>query len=60
MGTLPQREQPIFAARRLFGELMAPPMADDLFRLLARWPADLVVRDNTEIAGCVVADASWS
>jgi UDP:flavonoid glycosyltransferase YjiC (YdhE family) len=56
MGTLPQREQPIFAARRFFGELMAPVMADDLLRLLEQWPADLLVRDSTEIAGCVVAE----
>jgi MGT family glycosyltransferase len=56
MGTLPQREQPIFAARRFFGELMAPVMADDLPGLLERWPADLLVRDSTEIAGCVVAE----
>ena len=56
MMALPRREQPIFAARRLFVEVLATPMASDLLGVLERWPADLAVRDSTEIAGCIVAE----
>jgi MGT family glycosyltransferase len=56
MSTLSAAEQKVFAARRLFVEILAPAMADDLLAVLAAWPADLLVRDNSEIAACVVAE----
>lgn len=54
---LPQAEQPVFAARRFFAELLAPAMAADLTGVLDAWPADLLIRDSTELGGCVVAES---
>jgi UDP:flavonoid glycosyltransferase YjiC (YdhE family) len=56
MSTLPPAEQKVFAARRLFADVLATAMATDLLAVLEEWPADLLVRDNTEIAACVVAE----
>jgi UDP:flavonoid glycosyltransferase YjiC (YdhE family) len=47
-----------FVLARDFAGLRAAAMAADLRRVLAAWPADLLVRENTEFAACVVAEAA--
>jgi UDP:flavonoid glycosyltransferase YjiC (YdhE family) len=47
-----------FLLGRDFAGLRAAAMAADLRRVLAAWPADLLVRENTEFAACVVAEAA--
>jgi UDP:flavonoid glycosyltransferase YjiC (YdhE family) len=56
MSRLPRSEQKAFAARRIFAGVLAAPMAADLLAVLAEWPADLLVRETTEFAGCVLAE----
>lgn len=57
MMTLPQSDQPVYAARHLFAELLAPAMAADLTGVLDQWPADVLVRDSTELGGSIVAES---
>ncbi len=56
MSALPPAEQKVFAAPRLFADVLAPAMATDLLAVLEDWPADLLVHDNTEIAAGLVAE----
>lgn len=46
-----------FAAGRDFAGVRAAGMAADVRRILAGWPADLLVREDMELGGCVAAEA---
>jgi UDP:flavonoid glycosyltransferase YjiC (YdhE family) len=56
MTSLVQVEHTAFASRRIFADFLAKPMADDLLALLETWPADLIVSENLELAGGIVAE----
>ncbi|MGH2351832.1 MAG: hypothetical protein ACRDJN_09500 [Chloroflexota bacterium] len=56
MSMLPPSEQKVFAARRLFSDVLAVPMVTDLLTVMEAWPPDLLVRDIIEIAGCIAAE----
>jgi UDP:flavonoid glycosyltransferase YjiC (YdhE family) len=56
MSTMSVPEGKAFVARRGFAGVVATQMAADLVSVLDEWPADLLVRDSTELGGCVVAE----
>jgi UDP:flavonoid glycosyltransferase YjiC (YdhE family) len=52
---LPPESVPDFGYGRIFGAVAAPAMLRDLLPIVREWRPDLVINDNTEIAGPIIA-----
>src|SRR4051794_33289027 len=54
-GALPPEQRPDFVFARIFGDVLAPSMVEQLLPIVDDWSPDLIVSDAGEFAGPLVA-----
>src|SRR4051812_24235920 len=58
MAGLSTREQTYYTLKNVFAGVRAERSLPDLLDIVREWHPDVVVRENTEFAGCVAAEAA--
>jgi UDP:flavonoid glycosyltransferase YjiC (YdhE family) len=56
MAGLNAQQDTHFTLQRVFAGVRAERTLPDLLEIVRDWPADVVVRENTELAGCIAAE----